>query len=183
MNMLEETKTEYTYEDYRKLPEGAPYQLIDGKLLMSPVPTTYHQRILRRLSRIVGDYVEQHQLGEILFAPVDVYLSATETYQPDIVFIAQERLTIIAMEKIEGAPDLVVEVLSPTNVDYDLRHKTKVYEQFGVREYWIVDPMEKSVELYANENQQFKLAERVMADGVLNSKLLAGLAIRLSAIF
>src|SRR6266542_2906772 len=146
---LEKEKTKrYTYEDYEKLPEGAPYQLIGGELVMTPSPVPYHQSVSRKIEFELIKFVEEKKLGEVFDAPIDVYLSETETYQPDIIFISKDRLRIIGEKKIEAAPDLVIEILSPSTAYYDLKHKRRIYESSGVREYWIVDPMEKSVEVY-----------------------------------
>ena len=132
-------KKGYTYEDYAQLPEGAPYQLIDGELVMSPSPTPTHQRILFSLSVALHLFVKEHDLGQVLIAPMDVYLSETDTPQPDILFIAKARLEIIGEKYVDGAPDLVMEILSPSTAYYDLKKKKRLYEASGVKEYWIVD--------------------------------------------
>lgn len=92
-------KKKYTYEDYAKLPEGAPYQLIGGELIITPAPTPYHQRISRKIEFLLIEYVEKNELGEVFDAPIDVYFEETETYQPDIIFISKERLNIIGETK------------------------------------------------------------------------------------
>src|SRR3990172_5007280 len=113
-------KTVYTYEDYRILPEGAPYQLIGGKLIMTPAPSTYHQIISMKLEVKIANFVMEKDLGIVLNAPIDVYFEETETYQPDIIFISKDRLHIIERERIKWAPDLVIEILSPATAYYDL---------------------------------------------------------------
>src|SRR3989338_8169235 len=115
----EKNKKPYTYADYEKLPEGAPYQLIGGELIMTPSPVPYHQIISRNIGFELLKVNEQKKLGEVIFAPMDVYLSETETYQPDIIFISKDRLNIIGEKKIEAAPDLVIEILSPGTAYYD----------------------------------------------------------------
>jgi len=172
-----------TYEDYRKLPEGAPYQLIGGELVLTPSPTTYHQIISGKLQFQMMGYVIERNLGMVLDAPIDVYLSETETYQPDIIFIAQERLGIIEHERINGAPDLVVEILSPATAYYDLRKKFRVYERSGVKEYWIVDPEEKSVEIYLLEEGKFRLEQQAAGEGQVTSRVLGGFTVSLETIF
>ncbi len=137
---LQQEKRIYTYADYEKLPEGAPYQLIGGDLVKEPSPVPYHQILSRRIEFELVKFVEERALGEVLYAPMDVYLSDTEVYQPDILFISKERMSIIGEKKIEAAPDLVIEILSPSSAYYDLRHKKNVYETSGVKEYWVVDP-------------------------------------------
>ena len=153
-------KKTYTYEDYAQLPEGAPYQLIDGALVMSPSPTPAHQRILRKLAFALGGFVEEHDLGEVLFAPMDVYLSNIDTPQPDLLFIAKARLGIIGEKYVDGAPDLVMEILSPSTAYHDLKKKKRLYEASGVKEYWIVDPEAREIEVYTLVEGQFDLFAR-----------------------
>jgi Uma2 family endonuclease len=172
----------YSYEDYAKLPEGAPYELIGGELVEEPAPIPVHQRISRRIGTELIRFVEEHELGEVFYAPVDVHLSDEETYQPDILFISNDRLGIIGVVKIEGAPDLVIEILSPSTAYYDLRHKKQVYEESGVQEYWIVDPIEKCIEIYRN-GDGFLLAEQKRNEGSIVSRLLPGFASELSSVF
>lgn len=180
---LEKTKRQYTYEDYEKLPEGAPYQLIGGELIMTPSPVPYHQIVSWRIGFELGKFVENKKEGIVLCAPLDVYFSEYETYQPDIIFISKERLNIIGEKKIEGAPDLVIEILSEATAYYDLKHKKKIYEKTGVKEYWIVDPIEKSIEVYENTERGFKLYSSAIESGKVSSKLLERLEIELEKVF
>lgn len=181
--VLEKTKKQYTYEDYAKLPEGAPYQLIGGELIMTPSPVPYHQIISRKIGFELVKFIEERKIGEVIYAPMDVYLSETETYQPDIIFISNERLNIIGEKKIEAAPDLVIEILSESTAYYDLRHKKRVYEKTGVKEYWIVDPIEKGIEVYENINEGFKIFSQAIEKGNVISKLLDGFEIELEKVF
>ncbi|MDH7577634.1 MAG: Uma2 family endonuclease [Bacillota bacterium] len=180
---LGERETACTYEDYRRLPEGAPYQLIGGELVLTPAPGTYHQVVSMRLGVQMVNFVTAGQRGITLFAPVDVYLGEHETYQPDLVFIARDRLEIIEPERINGAPDLVAEILSPSTAYYDLRKKYKVYEKSGVKEYWIVDPVEKSVQVFVLRDGRFVLDQEVGKDGVACSRLLDGFKVDVESIF
>ncbi len=150
---------------------------------MTPAPTPYHQRISRKIEYALIEFTDAESLGEVLDSPIDVYLSETETYQPDIIFISKERLGIIGEKRIEGAPDLVVEILSPATAYYDLRHKMRVYETSGVKEYWIVDPVEKTVEIYENVSGEFKMFSKAREKGGVRSKLLQGFEIQLVKIF
>ena len=118
-------KKKYTYEDYAKLPEGSPYQLIGGDLIMVPAFTPYHQRISRKIEFLLLQHVERNDLGEVLYSPIDVYFGEEDTFQPDIIFISKERSAIIGETKIEGAPDLIIEILSPSTAYYDLGRKEK----------------------------------------------------------
>lgn len=172
----------YTYEDYRQLPEGSPYQLIGGRLVMTPSPTPRHQFISARIFRLMM-YVEEKELGVVAYAPLDVYLEATEVFQPDIVFISRERLNIIGPDRINGAPDLVVEILSPTTAYYDLKKKFRVYEKHGVREYWIVDPEDHSIQIYVLQDGKLKLHQEAIVEGSVQSQVLAGFSVDVRNVF
>lgn len=173
----------YTYEDYAKLPAGAPYQLIGGELVLTPAPSTYHQVVSMKLELQMAGFVLERNLGLVLDAPVDVHLGETETYQPDLIFISRERMDIIEPVLINGAPDLVVEILSPATAYYDLRKKYRVYERCGVREYWVVDPEEKSVEVFALRDGKFALAQKAEGTGEISSGVIHGFTVSLESIF
>lgn len=177
------TKATYTYEDYAKLPEGAPYQLIGGKLVMTPAPGKKHQNILIELAFMFKEFIKINNIGELAVAPRDVFLAPGETYQPDILFITNERLEISAEDKVNGAPDLVVEILSPSTAYYDLRKKYKAYEKYGVREYWIVDPEEKSIEVYGASDGKFVLAMRAEESGTVSSAVMQGFSVKTEEVF
>lgn len=176
-------KKAYTYEDYAQLPEGVPYQLIGGELVTSPSPTYTHQRILRSLSFALHSFVEKNDLGEVVFAPMDVYFSETDTPQPDIIFIATDRLDIIGEQMIEGAPDLIMEILSPSTAYYDLKDKKRLYEASGVKEYWIVDPKAGEIEVYELVEGRYVLFGRQERQGTITSKLLQAFSVDLADIF
>src|SRR4030067_3285947 len=163
-----EKKKAYTYKDYERLPEGAPYQLIGGELVMTPSPVPYHQILIGRIFLKLSKYVEENSLGIVDLAPLDVYFSETDTYQPDIMFISKERLNIIGEKKIEGPPDLIIEILSPQTAYYDLRTKKDTYEKSGVKEYWIVDPLQKTIEAFFNKEDGFELVGSAKAKGEIN---------------
>ena len=147
MRSMKEATTKMTYEQYCLLPEdGKQYELIDGELFMTPAPKPRHQKIVLRLTEQLSRFVRENSLGEVFVAPVDVLLERHTVVQPDVLFISTPRLSIVGEEAIEGAPDLVVEVLSPSTFYKDLRKKMTAYSQFGVQEYWIVDPETQSIE-------------------------------------
>ncbi len=183
MPTLIEKEKFFTYKDYEQLPEGAPYQLIGGQLVLTPAPEPYHQKVSLKIASDLFRFVTENGLGEVFNAPVDVYLTDTETYQPDIIYISKENTGIIREKKIEGPPDLVIEILSPSTAYYDMKHKKKVYERTGVKEYWLVDPMEKSVEIYENTDKGFVLTERKVVKGKVASKLLKGFSLNTEDIF
>ncbi len=176
-----ETKRQTT-ADFDALPEGTLVQLIDGELMSSPAPTPTHQWIIMQLGGQLNGFVLNHKLGFVYSSPIDVYFLEDEAYQPDIIFISHERLKQ-QPEKITIAPDLIVEVLSPSNAYHDLVHKKNVYEASGVKEYWIVDPREKTVEVFENRSGLFVLRVKANKTGTVSSALLAGFVFNLDAIF
>ncbi len=150
---------------------------------MTPAPSTYHQIISMKLEVKLANFVMERDLGLVLDAPLDVYFEESETYQPDLVFIARERLSIIEPDKINGAPDMVVEILSPATAYYDLRRKFKIYEKHGVREYWVIDPEEQSVEIFALQDGRFTLEQKAEKQGTVSSKVVEGFTLPVENIF
>lgn len=178
-------KRKVTAAEYEMLPEGPPQQLIDGEIIMSPSPSSLHQQIIVKLTVLLENYIIKDALGQVLISPIDVFFKEDEVYQPDIIFISKERKNIIG-ENVKGVPDLVVEVLSPSNAYYDLTHKKNVYEETGVKEFWVVDPEGKSIEIYENINNRFILFSKEIYRGgseSVNSKIFSDLKIELNKIF
>lgn len=173
----------FTYEDYLLLPEDHRYEILDGDLFMTPAPTPYHQRVSLNLLFALHRHVREGGLGEVLQAPCDVVLSKTDVLQPDILFVAADRRSIIGEKYISGAPDLVVEVLSPATADRDTDVKTKIYARFGVKELWIADPDAKTASVFANSGEGFEQVGSFGRGEVLRSPLLPGLAIPLDEVF
>ena len=128
-----------TYEDYRNTPEDTRYELIDGELILAAAPRTTHQGLQWRLGWRMGQLVDENGLGAMFFAPTDVVLSDTDVVQPDLIFISKERTHIIAEEAVFGAPDLIIEILSPSTAARDMGYKRDLYELHGVKEYWMAD--------------------------------------------
>lgn len=143
-------------EAFELMPEGTFCQLINDLIIMSPAPTTSHARAQSKIFSALNNYVETKKIGEVFFAPVDVYLNDTNVYQPDIFYISADRRDVIKDKGIIGAPDLVIEVLSKGNQKYDLEQKKAVYGISGVKEYWVVDPQTKWCEGFILEEDQFK---------------------------
>ncbi len=162
----------FTYQDYLLLPEDRRYEILDGDLFRTPAPTPYHQRVSRNIEVMLDSYVRSHGLGEVLDAPCDVVLSATDVVQPDILFIVTDRLSIIGEKYISQAPDLVVEILSPATAERDRSLKTKLYARFGVRELWIADPEAKTIEVLVNTREGFRRETLFTSGQVLRSTLL-----------
>ena len=150
---------------------------------MTPSPDPQHQLISRNIAFDIYLFVRKRNLGEVLYSPIDVYFSDTETYQPDVIFISKERLHIIGKKKIEGAPDLVIEVLSPSTAKYDIKNKKDVYELNGVKEYWIVDPVKKSISVFENTSYGFEVFQTVYLNDTVHSNILKGYSISLNEVF
>lgn len=173
-----------TLEEFLALPEGTPCQLMGGEVvMMTPAPTPYHQIVSRRLEFALLRFVEERELGQVFYAPLDVVLSEGDVLQPDLLFVARERESIIGPERVEGAPDLVVEILSPGTAYDDLRRKYRIYERSGVCEYWIVDPVAKRVEVFRNENGTFRLVSAGEDLETVASTLLEGFAVEVTSLF
>lgn len=174
----------FTYGDYRLLPEnGKRYQLIDGDLRMTPSPTSWHQSVSGRLQFLLTQFLEQRGLGKVFDAPLDVILSDTDVVQPDLLFISTAHRDRIAPEGIQGAPDLVVEILSPSSRDLDLTVKRKLYARHGTIEYWIVDPDARAIALYRLQEAPDRPAATFHAGQTLQSPLLPGLNLVVDDVF
>jgi Uma2 family endonuclease len=182
---MDSTKPElkFTYEDYLLLPEEKQYELIDGDLYMIPAPRPYHQIVSGEIEFALRQFVGERKLGKIIDAPCDVYFSRHDIVQPDILFISAERLGIIKENYIEGPPDLVIEIISPSNPRKDRELKRKVYSRYGVREYWVVDPDAKSIEVLTRQEGDLKIVQTFVAEDYLISPLLEGFRLSLPAIF
>ena len=157
-------------EVFKSLPEGTLVQLIENNLIMSPSPKDRHQGVLEELTFQLTTHVRKQGLGKVRFAPYDVYLDQKNAFQPDLIFISNENLYKIEEDGLHGAPDLVIEILSPSTAKYDLKKKKTVYERCGVKEYWIVDPATKSVTGYALRENHF--VEMASQAGVIDSPFL-----------
>ena len=176
-------KEVYTYEEYRQLPEGAPYELVRGDLVMSPAPELRHQRIARRFFRALDDAVTKGAGGEVFFAPFDVRLSEDTVLQPDLAFISSTHADRLTSQAVEGAPDLVAEILSPATAHRDLTVKKRLYEVHGVREYWVIDPGQQTIEVFENVEGGFRQRARAVEEGVAESGILDAFEIAVSDLF
>ena len=145
-------------EVFEMLPEGTLAEVINNKLYMSPSPSFNHQEILSDLFFEIKGHVKANDLGKCVFSPMDVYLGDKNAVQPDILFIATNNLGIVQKGKIIGAPDLIVEALSQDR-KHDLETKKKLYEEFGVKEYFIIDPSNKEVFSYFLQGKKYVFQE------------------------
>ncbi len=160
-------------EVFTMLPEGTLAELIDGKLYMSPSPVTNHQRIIGKLSRSITLLTEEKELGEIFISPFDVYLDEhANAVQPDIIFVSKAQSHIVK-DHIHGVPELLIELLSPGNKTHDTVIKKNLYEKFGVKEYWIIDPATKEsigYELKGKHYEEFAKSVGYITSRLLNSR-------------
>jgi Uma2 family endonuclease len=173
-----------TYAEYLALPEGS-YNLIDGELIVSPTPTRWHQRVQGRLYFALETYVRSHKTGHVYGAPLDVVLrreTPPVVVQPDVMFISNANAGILD-RWVMGAPDLVVEVVSPGNARLDMVRKLNVYAQFGVQEYWLVLPELEQVQLLRQTGDGFGPPDLLENDDVLTSALLPGFTLPLPELF
>ncbi len=134
--------TRLTYEDFVRLPDdGMRHEIIDGVHYVTPTPVLRHQQLVGRLHLAIGSYLEAHpDIGQVFLAPLDTVLSPWDIVEPDLMFVAANQLDILTEANIQGAPALVIEVLSPSTRKRDLGIKRQLFDRGDVREYWVVDP-------------------------------------------
>lgn len=142
-------------EVFQRLPEGTSAQLINNQIYMSPSPSDRHQKVSIRISAQLFNYVAENNLGEVRVAPFDIFLNRKNAYQPDIIFVANENLDKLKEKGLFGAPDLVIEILSPATWRFDKEDKKDEYERSGVKEYWMIDPVDGSTEGFFLEGNEF----------------------------
>lgn len=174
-----------TYEDFLAFPaDGRRHELVDGEHVVTPSPDARHQDVAGRLFLALGSFIEHHPVGKVYFAPLDVILSDTDVVQPDILFVSSARSEIVR-DWVHGAPDLAVEVISPSSRRLDETEKRALFDRFGVREYWIVDPEREIVKVYrrAKAGAFPRVAELREAGDILDTPLLPGFAIPLRRLF
>jgi len=181
--LIIEKKKKYTAEDYMMLEEGSPFQLVENELIMSPSPNSVHQAIVARLSQIMLNFLDNLNKDGYVAVSMDVVFDENNVFQPDVLYVSGERKNEIVKERVEGVPDLVVEILSPSNAYYDLRQKKDIYQKYGVKEYIIVDPLVLNFELYTLNNGVYQLHQKAGKTEKLNSVVLPGLSFDVAKIF
>jgi Uma2 family endonuclease len=174
-----------TYEDYARLtpPDNGNYELHNGKIIFMATPIPAHQMFSDNLLTEMNVYIKRHKLGRVISAPMDTVFTTYDTLQPDLLFLSNERLHLIGNKKIEGAPDLVVEILSPSNNPKEMGYKKLVYEFSGVREYWIVNLDKKILTQYENVNGEFFQRRIFQATDTLTSIILEGFETSMNDLF
>ena len=174
----------FTYDDYMALPDdGKRYEIIEGDLSMTPAPSPRHQAIQLRLGSLFLAYLDKQSLGQVFVSPIDLVLSMVDVVQPDLLFVGQSRLNIIAAKNIVGIPNLIVEILSPSSTTRDQQEKLNLYERYGLPEYWIVDPDSQTVEVYLSAANRLEKVETLKTGEQLHSRQIPGLVLELSEVF
>ena len=183
--MVTKQQARLTVQDYLDIPEEDEnrYELIDGELYMAPAPTWEHQESTGNLLSILRDFARANMLGRVVASPIDVYLSDTDVFQPDIVFVSVERLDIIRSSGVHGAPDLVIEMLSPGTARRDRILKRRRYEMFDVKEYWQADPIARTITVLRLRDGAFEQVGVFTEGMAVETPLLPGLRVDVGAVF
>lgn len=174
-----------TYHDLHSIPqerEGDRHEIIDGELVVTPSPSWHHQAISESLGFALQTFVRANGLGKVAFAPVDVRLTPDNVLIPDIIFIARDRLHVAGPKTVDAPPDIAIEILSPGTRRRDLTEKRDLYAQFGVREYWIVDPANRTVTVFERVGRMYQPVP-AGPEGEIRSRVLPDFALPLAAVF
>ncbi|OOQ60036.1 Uma2 family endonuclease [Mucilaginibacter pedocola] len=172
-----------TLDEYMAMEIGAPYQYINGCLIDWPSRTVLHQQVLGNL--IMATYRFEERTGNdgtFIMGPIETILDQQNSFQPDMVYISKENNDILK-DYIYGAPDIVMEILSPENAYYDLRPKKRIYEKYGVKEYIIIDPFEENADLYLLKDGKFHLHQKAPKGETLHSVVLPGLDLDMGRLY
>ena len=176
-----------TYDDYVHFPEdGKRHELIDGEHFVTPTPNRKHQAVSSNLLGMIWSHLQQHPVGRVFSAPFDVILSTFDVVEPDLLYISRQRLAEIETSPwVKGAPNLVVEIGSPATRKRDATVKRRLYERFGVEEYWVVDPELDTIDVYRSVEGRYERTSQLTLEqaDVLTTPLLAGLVLPLVKIF
>lgn len=179
---IDRTKN-WTVDDYVLLGEtDTPCELINGELFMSPAPNPLHQEVLSNLNDFLKA-AARNIGGKVYFAPIDLYIDSKNVFQPDILFLSKDNLKLVTHRGVEGSPDLIVEVISPSNTFVDRNTKKRAYLDFGVNEYWIVDPGNKTLEIYTPQTGEDTPVFYLVEEGEVKSSVLTDLTFNLREIF
>ncbi len=184
--MTTSASTKLTYDDYAAFPEdGRRHEIIDGEHYVVPSPIIKHQAISRKLEFALVKYLEQNPIGTVFDAPCDVVLSDLDVVQPDILYIANEHSAIITEKNVRGAPDLVIEIISESTRHTDEITKRKLYERFGVSEYWVVDPVVDTVKIHRLIEGRYQRVVEISNEtgGRLETPLLPDFVMEIGAVF
>lgn len=172
-----------TYADYLKIDDNNRYEIFNGELCRVPAPSTNHQSVSRNLEFLLWNFVKQKGLGNVFDAPIDIVFDDDEVFQPDIVFIKSENQSIVGKNAIQGVLDLIVEIVSPSSAFYDTIEKKEVYGKYGVKEYWLVFPDEKVIEIFILGKEGYVEFCKSKKKGIVKSNVLEGLEIDSKDVF
>ena len=173
----------FTYDDYLNTPEDKRYELLDGELVALSSPEEFHQRVSILLGAKLVQFAVENRLGRVYHAPFDVVLSDLDVVQPDLIFVSNERADIITPANIQGAPDLVVEILSPSTAARDKTFKRSLYARHGITEYWMVDLTEKTIIVLRLGERGFEVVNTYGEGETLTSPTFQGFTLSLNDIF
>ncbi len=173
----------YTATDYMNLPEGSPFQLIEGELVYMGTPSLKHQEIAGKLHLYIGMYLLDNPIGKVYFAPLSVKFDDDNVVEPDILFVSIKKQSILTEKGIEGSPEFIVEILSKGNVKNDRERKMKMYGNFGVDEYWVINPMLETVDVYYNRLSIMVKQQTAKQGDTIKSKVIQGFELEVSKIF
>ena len=173
-----------TYEDYCAAPADNRYELLDGELIMVAAPNIKHESVRSLLGHHLSNFIIDHGLGKLFYAPCDVMLSESDVVQPDLLFVSRKREHLLRDgQKVQGAPDLVIEILSPSTADRDRGKKLALYGRHGVTEYWLVDPVAETISIHRQQAGELVPTDTFGREQTLRSALLAGLELPLYDVF
>ena len=181
--VVSQTAPRLTYQDYLSTSDDERYELLDGQLVMVPAPNMDHQDIVTNLGTALSVFVKEQELGRLYFGPTDVVLSDTDVVQPDLIFVSKDREQVRTPANIQGAPDLIVEILSPSSATRDWRDKRELYARRGVKEYWVVDPSNKIVSIMLLQDGVLEIKGAYVAGDTVASSTLEGFSVALDDIF
>ncbi|KRT71552.1 MAG: hypothetical protein XU13_C0044G0006 [Candidatus Rokubacteria bacterium CSP1-6] len=173
-----------TYEDYCALPnDGRRYEILEGELFVTPSPSRAHQAFAANLLIALKPFAAAQDLGEVFIAPFDVILEKTSVVVPDLLFVSRQRLGIVTDRGVEGAPDLIVEILSPGTARRDRVEKAQLYARHGVRHYWLVDPDARTVEAFELVEGRYQRTVQLAGEATFAPSLFPGLAVSLRSLW
>jgi Uma2 family endonuclease len=183
---MKTTEARIDYEQFQRIPrhDSRRFELIEGKVFSPPTPNTAHQRSVGNLLIALDRFVKHQGAGEVFLGPLDVVFSRWTALEPDLLFVGKDRASIVTEDNIQGAPDLVVEVLSRGNETYDRETKMRAYERAGVPELWYLDPEERTAEvLNLGPDGRYLLVAQLAGRDAIVSKMLTGLFFTLDEVF